>query len=116
VIQVHGKATKEELDNQNVELFKINIRYEEKTKNGEGIWARACTAEDAEIHSSAKAGLEFYVFLLNDPICPDVLYGDKIKCITAGANTRHVSAEVSSSRKEYDRVREELATKVKDRP
>ena len=111
MIQVHGKATKAQLkESSRVDWatpFRVNIRYEEKTTNGEGIWARACTEEDAKIYDNHKAGLEFFVFLLNNPICPDVKHGDKIKCRTTG-DTRPVSAEVSSSQKEYSAVKQRL--------
>jgi hypothetical protein len=112
MIQVHGKATDEELDGKNCVGWnapvKVNIRYKEHTTNGEGIWARACTEEDAKTYGSSKAGLEFFVFLLNNPICPDVKYGDKIKCRTTGKDTRPISAEVSSSEEEYNSVKKAL--------
>lgn len=113
MIEVHGHGTKKELDEKTwvgwAVPFMVNIRYKEKTTNGEGIWARACTEEDAKAYSSPKAGIEFFVYLLNSPICPDIKHGDKIKCKTTGADTRPVSAEVSSSEREYLKVKAALS-------
>lgn len=112
MIQVHGHGSKKELNEKSwvgwAVPCKINIRYKKNTISGEGIWARPCTEEDSKAYDSSKAGVEFFVYLLNSPICPDVKHGNKIKCKTTGADTRPVSAEVASSEKEYADVKNQL--------
>lgn len=75
-------------------LCKVNLRYKDG-ENGEGIWAIPCTEADVALYEGDTIGQTFYVWLCNDPICPDVRYGSKVACLTNGGS-RPYSLELSS--------------------
>jgi hypothetical protein len=112
MITDHGGLAKEamlvEEKRRRHELFKVNLRYEEG-ENGEGIWALPCTDEDSALWRGETSGQVLYVWLCNDPICKDVLYGSKVACLTNGTK-RPYSQELSSpeGREAYARVIDDL--------
>lgn len=110
----HGTITEEEVyklaGERSQNCIKVNIRYEEGM-NGEGIWAVCCTPEDRALWADDKShGKSFFVYIMNDPICPDIKFRSKVECLTNGGQ-RPYSKEISGKdgKDAYDGVRGHLA-------
>ena len=81
--------------------IKVNLRYE-PGQNGEGVWAVPCSeADDAVYANDNTEERVFYVYLLNDPICPGLQWGSKLACYTNGQN-RPYSVDIADDRTTYD--------------
>jgi hypothetical protein len=98
MIKDHGGLSEQEMfeamEARRNELCKVNLRYEDG-ENGEGIWALPCAKEDETLAWGDSKGGVFYVYLCNEPICVDVVFGSKVACLTNGTN-RPYSQELSS--------------------
>lgn len=108
-LQVLEQLPEEEMfrrqDARRMDLIKVNLRYEQGV-NGEGIWALPCTEEDLRRARDDKSlDEDIFVWLCNDPVCKDVLFGSKVRCLSNGRQ-RPFSAEIASpeAREAYNKV------------